>query len=194
MRIRTPSKAERVSFQPVSRTSKCPPGCAAAATSQNAAGETLAGEESGEQAHRRRGIAAINFSGRRGEQPLFSMHDEHVGLGMLDLDAESTQGLNGPQAIVAREKSAQDAHAVRERANDYGAVRDAFVTRDRDFRLDARRPFYAKFHTTLLINQFGSRWCAAAKIAGAPDAQHRITAGDVQCGRFLVEETSCIGR
>src|SRR5436305_3471974 len=116
-----------------------------------AAIETLAREKSGEQAHRSRGIAAINFSSRRSEQPLFSMHDEHVGLGMLDLDAESAQGLNGPQAIVAREKSAQDAHAVRERANDYGAVRDAFVTRDRDFRLDARRPFYAKFHTTFLI-------------------------------------------
>ena len=143
--------------------------------------ETLAREKSGKEPHRGRGIAAIDFSCRRGEQPLFSMNDEHVGLGVLDLDAESAQGLNGPQAIVAREKSAQDAHTIRERTDDDGAVRDAFVARHRDFRLDARRTFYAKFHTTVLINWFGSRRCASAKIAGARDAHHRIIGGVVQC-------------
>ena len=57
-------------------------------------------------------LADIDLAGRRREQPLFSVHDEHVGLGMLDLDAERAQCLDGAQAIVTREEAAQDANPV----------------------------------------------------------------------------------
>ena len=41
------------------------------------------------QAHRRGGVAAIDLAGRRREQAPLAVHDEHLGLGLLDLDAEA---------------------------------------------------------------------------------------------------------
>ena len=112
--------------------------------------------------HGGRGISAINFAGGRGQQSLLAVHDEHVRLGMLDLDAEAAHRLDGAEAIVAGQKAAQHADAVRKRADDDGAMRDALVAGDRDLRLDAGRSFNAKFHTTL-FNRFGRSHCAPGK-------------------------------
>ena len=87
----------------------------------------------------------------RGEKPFLSVHDEHIRLRMLDLDPENAEGLHCPHAIFARKETAQNANTIRKRGDNRGAVRDALVARHRHFRLDAGRPFNAKFHTTLLV-------------------------------------------
>ena len=45
-------------------------------------------------------VTAINFTRRRGQQP-FAVHNEHLGLGMLDLDAQRAHCLHRAQTIVA---------------------------------------------------------------------------------------------
>ncbi len=140
------------------------------ATDQDAI-EILPGQQSGEQPHRCRRVSAIDLAGRRGEQPFFSMDEEHVRLRVLDLDPESAHGLHGAQAIVAREEAAQHANAVSQRAQNDRAMGNALVTRHGDFGFDARGAFDAKFHVILII-QLGSGLPARGKITTG-DAQHR---------------------
>ena len=72
------------------------------------------------------------------------MHDEHLGLGLFDLDPERAHRDNGVHAIVAAGKAAQDAWSVGERRDHDCAMRNALVARDSDLRFDPRRAFYPK--------------------------------------------------
>jgi len=65
---------------------------------------------------------------------------------LFNLDSERPQRIDRMHAVVARQKSAQAADAVGERGDNCGAMRNTFVARDSDFRLDPRRSFYAQLH------------------------------------------------
>jgi len=70
---------------------------------------------------------------------------------MLDLDAQGAHRLHRAETIVAREKTAKHANAVSQRREDHTPVRDALVSGDRNFGLNSRSAFDAKFHVTLII-------------------------------------------
>src|SRR5215831_6511437 len=89
--------------------------------------KTLASKQSGEQAHRRGRVSAIDVArGRRQHTPL-SVNDEHVWLRMFNFDPEEAQCLHCAHTIVARQKSAQNTHAIGKRGNNSCTVRDTLV-------------------------------------------------------------------
>ena len=79
------------------------------------------------------------------------MNDEHARLRLFDLNPERTQRVNRVHAIIARQKTAQDAHAIGKRSDNRGAMRNAFIARKRDLGVDARRSFYAEFHLIVFV-------------------------------------------
>ena len=106
------------------------------------------------------------------------MNDEHVGLGLVDLNAERAQRVDRVHAIFAGKKTVQRADAVGESRDDGGAMRNAFVARNSDLRFDAGRSLYAEFHGVNLISfAEAERACdqprAASDISSACPATRR---------------------
>jgi hypothetical protein len=74
------------------------------------------------------------------------MNDQLVRLGMIDLNAERAQRVNGVKTIVALEETAQRANTVRQSSDYCGSMRNTFVTRNGDFGINPRRSLCPQFH------------------------------------------------
>ena len=74
------------------------------------------------------------------------MNDEHLELGLFNLDSEGAHGHDRVHAIDAPGKTAENADPVGERSDHHRTVRNALVARDIDFRLDPRRAFNSKIN------------------------------------------------
>ena len=103
--------------------------------------ECLASKQTGKQTHGRSGIAAVDLLFRGREHAFFAVDNNHVWLGLLDLDAENAQRIERVHAIVARQKAAQCARAVRQGGDNRGAMRNALITGNGDLGVDSRRSF-----------------------------------------------------
>src|SRR5438874_2790787 len=84
--------------------------------------KSLTGKQTGEQTHGCAGAAAIDLVFWRCQEAFLPVNNENVRFGLFNLNSERSQCADGMHAIVAREKPAHVAKAIRKSSNDSGAM------------------------------------------------------------------------